>query len=66
MQMMSPLHTTFVIFIHMDIMLRNKMYCTIRFGNCFLTFLLVMQPSCLVLCCHGKLGEFAKTVYKTY
>ena len=36
------------------------MNCTLKFGNCYLRVPLLYQPCCLVPCCQGKLGEFAK------
>ena len=45
---------------------RDKMSCLVRFGNCFLRVALMYQPRCLLPCCQGKPGEFAKkTVIQT-
>ena len=49
-----------------SVLLRDKMNCRVRFGICFLRVPLIYQPCCPVPCCQGKLGELAKTVYKTY
>ena len=38
-------------------LLRGKMKCRVRFGNCFLS---------LVPCCQGKLGEITKKAHKPY
>ena len=51
---------------HSDI-LRDKMICTVRFGNSFLRVPLMYQPCCLVPYCQGKIGDLTKKpVYKTY
>ena len=38
---------------HMIYILRDKMNCTVRFGDCNFRV-----PCCLVPCCQGKQGEF--------
>ena len=46
---------------------RDKMNCTVRFGNCFLKIPLMCQPSpALDPCCQGMLGELAKSFHVTY
>ena len=48
------------------LILRDKMNCTVKFGNCFLRVALMYQLCCLVARCQGKLRELTKTFHKTY
>ena len=42
-------------------LLRDKIYCTLRFGKFFLRVPLMYQSCCFELYCQGKLGELTKS-----
>ena len=40
--------------------IRDKMNCTVMFGNCVFSVPLIYQPCCLVSCCQSKLRDLTK------